>query len=425
MNVVSSLASSAADVTLIDRRNHHLFQPLLYEVATAALSPGQIAIPLRQLFGRQKNASVILGKVDKVDLECATILVAGKPIEYDYLVLATGATHHYFGNDAWAKRAPGLKTVDDALSIRRRFLLAFERADRSASDEERKRFMTTVIVGGGPTGIELAGTMSEVARRVLVGEFRNLDTSLFRIVLAEGADRLLSSMPSELSARTKSDLEKLGVSVRLNTMVTNIDGEGVELENGETIPAANVIWAAGVRGAPPAKGMDQFQTESGKIEVEPDLSLPGRPNVFAVGDLAYVKNGEGEVPGVAPAALQMGRHVGKLIKNELKADRVKGKRKAFTYRDKGTLATIGRGKAVAEIAGFKFGGLIAWLLWVFIHIFFLVGFRNRVMVLIEWAYAYITFRRGARLITGDSADVDEVDEKDISMVGAAEQASAP
>lgn len=408
MSVVRSLASSPVDITLIDRRNHHLFQPLLYEVATAALSPGQIAVPLRHVFRRQKNTTVVLGEVDRVDLEGQRIFVDGDTMEYDYLVLATGSTHHYFGNDSWEQHAPGLKSVDDALEIRRRFLLTFERADRTDDPEERERLMTTVIVGGGPTGIELAGTMSEVARRVLQGEFRNLDTASLKIVLAEGTDRLLPALAPELSERAKLDLEKLGVDVRVETFVTGIDRHGVTLKSGEVIPAANVVWAAGVCGAPVEDGLQGFERRDKRVNVEPDLSLAGHPNVFAIGDLAFVETDGREVPGLAPAALQMGSYVGKLLAAEVKPNTGGQERKPFSYWDKGTLATIGRGKAVADIGRFKFGGVVAWLLWVFIHIFFLVGFRNRVMVLIEWAYAYVTLHRGARLITGgDPASREE------------------
>jgi NADH dehydrogenase len=400
MSVVRSLANSPARVTLVDRRNHHLFQPLLYEVATAALSPGQIAVPLRHVFRRQQNVSVVLGEVSSVDLDQQTVAIDGMPMAYDYLVLATGSTHHYFGNDSWAAYAPGLKSVDDALDIRRRFLLTFERADRTDDPVERKRLLTTVIVGGGPTGIELAGTMSEVARRVLQGEFRNLDPSSLEIVLAEGADRLLPALPPELSERAKRDLLKLGVHVRLETFVTEIDEHGVVLQNGEHIAASNVVWAAGVCGAPVEQGLQAYLRNNRLVNVEPDLSLLGHPNVFAIGDLAHVETDGQPVPGLAPAALQMGKYVGKLLAKKVREGASYAAQSPFTYRNKGTLATIGRGKAVAEIGRFKFGGVFAWLLWVFIHIFFLVGFRNRVMVLIEWAYAYVTFHRGARLITG-------------------------
>jgi NADH dehydrogenase len=405
MSVVSALARSPARITLIDRRNHHLFQPLLYEVATAALSPAQIAVPLRHVFRRQKNVGVILGDVTSVDLEKQSVSVDGEQVSFDYLVLATGSTHHYFGNDSWEDRAPGLKSIDDALEIRRRFLLTFELAERCADPQERQRLLTTVIVGGGPTGIELAGTMSEVAKRVLQGEFRSLNPSSLKILLAEGADRLLPALAPELSARAKSDLEKLGVEVRLQTLVTEIDEMGVALKSGERIPAANVVWAAGVCGAPVERGLGNFVRDDRRLVVEPDLSLAGHPNVFAIGDLAYVESNGERVPGLAPAALQMGKYVGKLLAREIGHGASVESRTDFEYWDKGTLATIGRGKAVADIGRFKFGGVGAWLLWVFVHIAFLVGFRSRAMVLFEWGYAYITFKRGARLITGDDAGI--------------------
>lgn len=406
MNAAQKLRRAPVDVTLIDRRNHHLFQPLLYEVATAALSPGEIAIPLRAVFRNQKNCRVVLGEVTGVDLENRRLSVCEERIDYDYLVLATGAVYHYFGNDSWEERAPGLKSVDDAVEIRRGFLLGFERAESTDDAEERRRLMTTVIVGGGPTGIELAGTMAEVARHVLRDDFRRLDPTSFRIVLAEGADRLLLPFPEELSARAKLDLERLGVDVRLSTRVTDIDGDGVTLEDGTRISAYNVVWAAGVKGAAPGggAGLGDAVRKDGKIAVQSDLSLPGHPEVFAIGDLAHVPQGPDATPApaLAPAAIQMGSYVGKLLRQETQArSGTAGKRKPFVYRDKGTMATIGRGKAVAAIGRFRFGGFLAWVTWVLIHIMFLVGFRNKLMVMIEWAYAYITFHRGARLITGE------------------------
>lgn len=410
IKVVRALASAPVDVTLIDRRNHHLFQPLLYEVATAALSPGQIAVPLRRIFRGQSNVRIVMGEAGAVDLDARTISLDGaddlerEEVAFDYLVLATGSTHHYFGKDEWEAHAPGLKSVEDALTIRRRFLLAFEKAERSADPTERERLMTVVIVGAGPTGIELAGTMSEVARHVLRGEFRRLDPSSFRIVLVEGADRLLPSMDPKLSARAKRDLEELGVEVRLDTRVTGIADEEVELASGDPIATEMVVWAAGVRGAPIERGLDSSLTDDRRLRVEPDLSLAGRPRVFAIGDLARVEIKDREVPGLAPAAMQMGAFVGDLIDRETRGKIDPASRPSFRYRDKGTLATIGRGKAVADLGGAQFGGLVAWLLWVFIHIFFLVGFRNRLLVLVDWAYAYVSFQRGSRLITGERSE---------------------
>ena len=401
MKVVRRLARADAVVTLVDRQNHHLFQPLLYEVATAALSPGQIAMPLRHIFRGQQNAHVVLGDAERVDLDRKEVLVDGAGLPFDYLVLATGSTHHYFGNDEWETWAPGLKTIDEAVTIRRRFLLAFEEARKCDDEAHRRRWMTAVIVGGGPTGVELAGTMSEVARTVLRGEFRDLDPASFEVQLIEGSDRLLSALPPELSLRAQQDLEKLGVRVRLGALVTGIDAEGVTLQTGDRISAVTKIWAAGVRGAPVATGLADFVRPDGRVTVEPDLSLPGHPEVFAIGDLAFVAHEGREVPGLAPAALQMGDHVGRTLARELAGSATAVERRPFRYRDKGTLATIGRGKAVAQLGSLKFGGVVAWLLWVFIHVLFLVGFRNRLMVLIEWAYAYVTLNRGARLITGE------------------------
>jgi len=400
MAVVKALSKAPCDVTLVDRRNHHLFQPLLYEVATAALSPGQIAVALRHVFRDQENASIVLGEVTGVDLEQRRVLVGDENLPFDHLVLATGSTHHYFGNDGWEPHAPGLKSIEDALEIRSRFLVTFERADRTASAQERARLMTVVIVGGGPTGVELAGTMSEVARRVLQGEFRQLDTSSLRIVLVEGAQRLLPVLPPGLGSRTQRDLEELDVEVLLDTRVTDIDANGVGLDSGARIEAANVVWAAGVCGAPVEQGLTDFARKDRRLEVQPDLSLAGHPDVFAIGDLAHVESGGKQVPGLAPAALQMGRYVGRMLARELKG-RPRADRSPFVYRDKGTLATIGRGRAVAHIGRAEFGGVVAWLLWAFVHIWFLVGFRSRIMVLLDWAFAYATFDRGARLITGD------------------------
>ena len=405
LNVVKALRRCDVDITLVDKRNHHLFQPLLYEVATAALSPGEIAMPLRRIFRDQKNVQVLLDEVMRVDLDARTVELRGGPRSYDYLVLATGSNFSYFGNDQWARLAPGLKTVDDAIEIRRRFLLAFERAEQTDDPGERARLLTTVVVGGGPTGIELAGTMAEVSRKVMSGEFRRLDPASERIVLVEGGPRLLNAFPEECSERARRDLERLGVEVRLDTLVVGIDDDGVALKEGSRIPSDNVVWAAGNQGAAPEQGLDAYlERRDRRLPVGADLSLEGRPEVFAIGDLAFlVPDGDDTpVPALAPAAAQMGRYVGKQIAAEVGgADQ--GARKPFSYVDKGALATIGRGKAVAVLGGMRFGGFAAWMLWVLVHIFFLIGFRNRLFVMIEWAYAYLTFRRGARLITGVDA----------------------
>lgn len=393
LEAAKALDGADVEVTLIDRNNHHLFQPLLYEVATAALAPGSVAMPLRRIFRKQKNVRVLLDEVRAVDLKARRLTLADSTLDYDRLVLATGAAYHYFGNDDWVEHAPGLKTIEDAVEIRERFLMTFEEAEQCDDPAERRRLMTTVIVGGGPTGIELAGTMAEVARHVLRGDFRRLDTAEVRIVLIEAGERLLGAFPEESSERARADLEDLGVEIHLGREVVAIDADGVQLGDGERVEAHNAIWAAGVRGAAPElEGADDAIGRGGKIAVEPDLSLAGHPEVFVVGDLAHVEDDDGEpVPALAPAAMQMGKYVGK---------RIAGKApERFSYRDKGILATIGRGKAVAAIGKLRFGGVVAWLMWVFIHILFLIGFRNRLIVLINWAYAYLTFHRGSRLIT--------------------------
>lgn len=407
LNAARALDGAPVDVCLIDRRNHHLFQPLLYEVATAALAPGEIAMPLRHVLRKQRNARTILAEARRVDLDAREVHADGEVFPYDTLVVATGSTFSYFGHDEWAGRAPGLKSIDDARKIRQRFLLSFERADRAKDPDERARLMTTVIVGGGPTGIELAGTMAEVARNVLDDEFHQLDTAAAQIVLVEGLDRLLPVYPPKLSERARRDLEQLGVEVVLGDLVVGIDDLGADLKSGRRIEAANVFWAAGNAGAPPGQGLDAYLGKDRRIEVAPTLTLPDRPEVFVVGDLAKVSDPEsGEpVPGLAPAAIQMGKYVGKIVAREARGAS-RDARKPFRYRDKGSMATIGRARAVATVRGWNFGGVTAWLMWVFIHIFFLIGFRNRLLVLFDWAYAYVTYRRGSRLITAD-ADPDQ------------------
>jgi len=387
-------------VTVIDRRNFHLFQPLLYQVATASLSPADIASPIRTILRRQSNAQVWLGEVSEVNPEEGRIrLEDGTDVEYDYLVLATGATHAYFGNEGWAEHAPGLKTVDDAIEIRRRFLLAFEQAEREGDEEARRRLLTFVIVGAGPTGVELAGAMAEIARRVLPADFRAIDTTAARILLLEGADRVLPPYPPELSAKARRQLESLGVEVRTGAMVTEV-GEGhVRVGEEERIDAANVFWAAGVAASPLGRRLGADTDGAGRVRVGPDCSVEGSPNLFVVGDLASMQQEDGSpVPGVAPAAIQMGKHVARTIRSDLA-----GKpRKPFRYRDKGDLATIGRAAAVARLGKLKLSGFLAWLIWVVVHILYLIGFRNRALVMLQWAWAYLTYQRGIRLITGDS-----------------------
>jgi NADH dehydrogenase len=390
-----ALRGAPVRITLVDRSNHHLFQPLLYQVATASLSPAEIASPIRSILRRQSNVQVWLGEVEDVDVERRSVRLRDGALSYDYLVVATGATHAYFGHDEWAPHAPGLKTVDDALEIRRRFLLAFEAAEREADPVARRRLLTFVIVGGGPTGVELAGAMAEIARQVMPRDFRSIDTTTTRILLLEGGPRILGAYPPVLSEQARRQLERLGVEVRTGALVTGI--EPVEVRIGEErIEAGNVFWAAGVAASPLGARLGAPLDRAGRVRVEADLSIPGRPEVFVAGDLAAVEEDGAPVPGVAPAAMQMGRHVARTIRRDLEGRA----REPFRYFDKGNLATIGRAAAVAEIAGLRLSGLVAWLVWVFVHILYLIGFRNRLLVLIQWAWAYLTYQRGIRLITG-------------------------
>jgi NADH:ubiquinone reductase (H+-translocating) len=392
------LRKAPVRVTLIDRRNFHLFQPLLYQVATASLSPADIASPIRTILRNQKNAQVWMGEVSDVDPAARLVRLAdGVEVAYDTLVLATGVTHAYFGRDDWAPRAPGLKTVDDATEIRRRFLLAFESAEREADPDERRRLLTFVIVGAGPTGVELAGAMAEIARQVMPTDFRSIDTTTTRILLLEGVDRVLPTYPPELSARAQSQLEALGVEVRTGARVTEIEEDHV-MVGSQRIDARSVFWAAGVEASALGAALGVETDRAGRVVVEPDCSVPGHPEIFVVGDLASLTQDDGTtVPGVAQGAIQMGRHAARMILRDLRGEA----REPFRYRDKGDLATIGRAAAVARIGKAKLSGLLAWIIWAVVHIFYLIGFRNRILVMLQWAWAYLTYQRGIRLITGD------------------------
>lgn len=407
-----ALRRAAVDVTLIDRRNYHLFQPLLYQVATASLSPADVASPIRAILKRRKNVQVWMAEATGVDVEQKVVQLKDGRVSYDYLVVATGVTHDYFGHQEWARRAPGLKTIDDALEIRRRFLLAFEAAEREADPAARRRLLTFVIVGAGPTGVELAGAMAEIARQSIPRDFRFIDTAAARIVLLEGADRVLPPYPPDLSASARRQLEHLGVEVRTGALVTDIDDVSVRVGD-EAIPAGNVYWAAGVSASPLGAALGAPLDRAGRVHVAPDCSLPEHPEVFVIGDLAHFEEraepqgqetAEGAadaatgkpLPGVAQVAIQGGRHVAAMIRADL-AGRA---RKPFRYRDLGSLATIGRYAAVADFGRLRFGGYFAWLVWVFVHILNLIGFRNRVLVMIQWAWAWLTYHRGIRLITG-------------------------
>jgi NADH dehydrogenase FAD-containing subunit len=394
-----TLARAPARVVLIDRANHHLFQPLLYQVATAELGPSEIAMSIRSILRDQDNAEVILGTVGGVDLRTRTVSLEGidRKMPYDYLVIATGSHHSYFGHDEWARYAPGLKTVEDAVAIRARILLAFEKAEIETDPEEQRRLLTFVVVGGGPTGVEMAGAIAGLARRSLVRDFRNIDPRSARIVLIEGLDRILAAYPEDLSAAAKRSLERLGVEVWLGKMVETCDDSGV-VAGGQRIEARTIVWGAGNAASPAAQWLGAERDRAGRIKVGPDLSLPGHPEVFVIGDTAIVVDATGEVmPGIAPVAKQEGGYVAKVI-----TARLTGRKppRPFRYRNLGTMATIGRGAAVADFGWLRISGFVAWLLWGLVHIYFLIGFRNRVRVLFNWMWTLFTRDHGARLITG-------------------------
>lgn len=397
LSAAVALAKAPVDITLIDRRNYHLFQPLLYQVATAGLSPADIAYPIRSIVRRHPNVEVVLGKVTDVDLSGRAVLIGERRVPYDYLVIATGARHAYFGHDEWEKYAPGLKRIEDATQIRRRILLAFERAEATADEAECRKLLTFVIVGGGPTGVEMAGAVVELARMALSRDFRHIDPGRARIILVEAAPRLLLSFPESLSEKARRSLERLGVEVRLGRPVTACDADGVMVGE-ERIDAATVIWAAGVAASPAARWLKAEKDRAGRVKVSRDLTLPGHPEIFVIGDTAAALDAEGRMlPGVAPVAKQEGSYVARAIAARLRGESVP----PFRYRDLGNLATIGRKAAVADFGWLRLSGLPAWLLWGLVHIAFLIGFRNRIAVLLDWLWAYITFQRGARLITGD------------------------
>ena len=384
-------------ITMVDRHNYHLFQPLLYQVATAALNPSDIAAPIRGILRRQENVSVILGQAMSVDVGRKVVTLADGELSYDLLVIATGATHSYFAHPEWERIAPGLKTIDDALEIRRRVLIAFEMAERETDPEKQREWLTFVVVGGGPTGVELAGALSEIARQTMIRNFRRIDPGSARVILVEGKDRVLPVYPPELSEKARLQLVRLGVDVMLGANVTELTEHSVRLGE-KTIPTRTVLWGAGVQGSPLAHSLAVPLDRAGRVLVEPDLTIPGHKDVFVIGDLAAARQADGSyVPGVAPAAIQAGQHTA------LNVERAVGGQplRPFHYRDKGSLATIGRAAAVADFGKLRFGGFLAWLAWLLIHIFFLIGFRNRFLVITQWAWAYLTYQRGARLITGN------------------------
>jgi NADH:ubiquinone reductase (H+-translocating) len=395
-----ALARDPVRVTLIDRQNHHLFQPLLYQVATAGLSGPDIAAPLRHIFRKQRNVQVLLADVQRIDAGARTLRIDnGRDIAYDYLILATGATHAYFGHDEWAGAAPGLKTLEDALGIRRRLLLAFERAELEADPRARESWLSFVIVGGGPTGVELAGTLAEIARHTLKNDFRSIDPAAAKVRLIESGPRVLTSFPEDLSHKAEAQLRALGVEILLGQAVEGIDTEGVRV-GAQRIAARTVLWAAGVAASPLAKALNAPLDRAGRVLVEPDLRVPGHREIFVTGDLAALKQDGKPVPGVAAAAKQMGAYAAQSIRAERQGKQLP----PFRYRNWGELATIGRKAAVVDLHGFKLWGYPAWLFWLFIHIFFLIGFRNRMMVMIDWAWSYWTYQRNARIILDPAAD---------------------
>lgn len=408
------LQTAPVRITVVDRRNHHLFQPMLYQVASAALSPSDIASPIRSILRSQKNAEVMLGEAVSVDVARREVLLAdGVSIRFDYLVVATGARHSYFGHDEWEALAPGLKSIEDALEIRKRVLLAFEQAERETDPARRDAYLTFVVVGGGPTGVEMAGALAEVRNFALKRDFRHINPRLASVVLIEAGPRVLPSYPASLSQRAADELKRLGVKVRTGTAVTDIR-PWLVVAGPVTIPTRTVVWAAGNVASPLLKTLGCLLDRQGRAVVEPDCSIPGQPNVFVLGDAAAFGHGpDGSLPGVCPVAIQMGQYTARTIRDDV-AGRAPhpfappsggnpegGTRRPFSYWNKGQLAVIGRGHAVADIGRLHFGGFLAWLAWLFVHIVFLIGFRNRIVVLVEWAIAYVTYQRGARLITGE------------------------
>jgi NADH dehydrogenase len=395
IEAATALSRVAVDVILLDRQNHHCFQPLLYQVATAALSPAEIAWPIRHMLRQQRNATVFMTEVEAVDLAGRFVETSAGPISYDYLVVATGATHSYFGHDDWAKFAPGLKRIEDATRIRRSILLAFEQAELAGNDAERQRLLTFVIVGGGATGVEMAGSIAEIARQTLANDFRRIDPRNSRIILLEAGPRVIPTLPEDLSRYAERALTRMGVDVRTSTRVIGCDACGVDVDHGR-IDASTIIWAAGVVASPAASWLGAAHDRAGRVLVRPDLSVPDHPEVFVIGDAAAVHEENGEpVPGVAPAAKQMGNYVGRLIAARLAEKSLP----AFRYRNLGELATIGRRAAVVKFGRLHLKGFIGWLFWSFAHIYFLIGVKNRFIVAFTWLWDYLTFQRGARLIT--------------------------
>lgn len=415
LTVAKALAKAPVQITLLDRRNHHLFQPLLYQVATAALNPGDIAYPIRAVVKAQANVRVLLAEARAIDPATRRVVLDDGELAYDYLIVATGATHSYFGHDAWAPLAPGLKSVEDALEIRRRVFLAYEAAERESDPGAQRAWLTFVVVGAGATGVELAGALGEIGLHTLARDFRRIDPTQVRVLLVEGRDRVLGGYPPKLSAAAQRSLEKRQVEVRCGARVTAVDGDGVELTVGdrtERVAARTVLWAAGVEGSPLARSLGVPLDGAGRVVVEPDLSIPGHPEVFVVGDLAACTCDGKPVPGVCQGAMQGGAHAARSIEADL-AGKARG---PFRYRDRGSMATIGRTSAVVQIGRAQHHGFFAWLFWWVLHIFYVIGFRNRLAVILSWAWSWLTFQRGVRLITGPVGALPPV--RDIGADGA-------
>lgn len=393
-----ALGEANVTVTLVDRQNHHLFQPLLYQVAMAGLAPNEIAAPIRSILRNSGNTTVLLAEVISIDLaEKHVALAEGPDVTYDFLILAPGARTHYFGHAQWERYAPGLKSIDDAVEIRRRVLLAFEAAEREPDAAQRARLLSFIVIGGGPTGVELAGAIAELARYALGRDFRRARPTETRVLLVEGGERVLATFDPSLSESAVLQLSELGVHVRTGSIVERIGDEGVVLRSGEVLAASTVVWAAGVASSPLIAALGVETDRMGRAKINEDCSLPGQPNVFVIGDAAYLLGSDDKpLPGVSPVAMQMGRHVARSIVGSLTSE----PRKPFRYVDKGSMATIGRSRAIAQVGTLKLSGLLAWLAWLLVHIWYLIGFRNRLLVLFDWAWSYLTYRRGARLITG-------------------------
>jgi len=403
LNAAKQLRAADVAVTVVDQHNHHTFQPLLYQVATASLSPADIAGPIRAILRRQTNLSVILAEVTGIDLACGVVQMGADELAYDYLIIAAGSTDSYFGHDEWAKYAGGLKTLDDAVRMRNQILLGFEAAERAHTDDDRRREMTFAIIGGGPTGVELAGAIAEISRHSISRDFDRIDPRQARIMLIDAGPRLLAAYPESLSKHAQSDLERLGVEIRLNALVTGVDERGLTLKSGDRIEAATRLWAAGVQASPLGRGMGVEVDRAGRVLVNPDLSIPGHPNVFVAGDLAALNGKDGkQLPGVAQVAMQQGRAAAKNIVRSVAGESTA----PFRYKDLGNMATIGRNRAVADIHGIHLHGFIAWVIWLTIHLINLIGFRNRFVVMTQWIWSYLTFYRRVRLITNPGTATD-------------------